>query len=74
MLSHVISVEVYNTCVVMCCLFRLKLHRRQKNKRRNKLQEEFGDIWDQIDEESRYMESHWLWMSFFFQIKETGYT
>lgn len=32
---------------------RLRLQQRNRNKHRSKIQEEFGDFWDQMDEESR---------------------
>ncbi|KAL4236379.1 Metalloprotease TIKI1 [Mactra antiquata] len=32
---------------------KLKLHHRNRNKHRNKVHEEFGDLWEQMDEESR---------------------
>ncbi|XP_060593251.1 metalloprotease TIKI1-like isoform X2 [Ruditapes philippinarum] len=32
---------------------KLKFYNRNRNKHRNKLHEEFGDLWDQMDEESR---------------------
>lgn len=50
--SYPMATGIYSGDIEYFVSNRLKLH-RNRNRHRNKLQEEFGDIWDQMDEESR---------------------